>query len=109
MLYSPNITKKTRGKKIIKPWDELINYDNPQISQESKKCKDLLQNTIPELENIKASTKNIIQSTKSDNDIKKTENDAVKQFYDKMRFDQIIRQNTLCSFWHPQPLHIGVT
>ncbi|KAE9530607.1 hypothetical protein AGLY_011069 [Aphis glycines] len=88
-LISPNKNaennKKISREKIpILPWQKLIQLDDTQVSQQSKKCESLSNNIIPEFDNIKKLAKNSIQVTQNYKTLQKIENETVQRFYDKM-------------------------
>ncbi|KAF0758545.1 putative histone-lysine N-methyltransferase 1, partial [Aphis craccivora] len=76
--------RTSREKNPILPWQKLIQLDDPQVSQQSKKCESLLNNITPDFDNIKKSAKNSIQVTKNYKTLQKIENETIQRFYDKM-------------------------
>ncbi|XP_016657906.1 uncharacterized protein LOC107883062 [Acyrthosiphon pisum] len=70
----------SKEKTLLLPWEKLIQLENPRVSQQSMKCKNLLNNVTPDFENIKKTAKNSIQVTKSYKNLQNIENDTVKQF-----------------------------
>ncbi|XP_050054200.1 uncharacterized protein MAL13P1.304-like [Aphis gossypii] len=79
------INKKTSREKIpILPWEKLIQLDDTQVSQQSKKCESLLNNILPDFDNIKKLAKNSIQVTQNYKALQNIENETVQRFYDKM-------------------------